>query len=143
MSYLTSRGSLFLNLLYTVVTLRRLVRFLDQRKESVFQKWALKLIYTGDSVSFLVLEGWFRVMIVERHSLMGGKRVDSWFPQGFIDIEMFWDGGEARETCGGFNLLWDGETVPGFSIKPAGEVDDRSYNESGGNRGAGDGQGCK
>ena len=74
---------------------------------------------------------------------MGGEGEDSWFPQGLIDIEMFWDGGEARETCGGFDLLWDGETVPGFSIKPAGKVDDRSYNEGGGNRGTGDGQSCK
>ena len=82
-------------------------------------------------------------MVLECHSLMGGQRVDSLFPQGFIDFEMFWDGGEAGETCGGFNLSWDGETVPGFSIKPAGEIDDRSYNENGGNCGAGDGEGCK
>ena len=90
----------------------------------------------------LVLDGWLRVMVVECHSLMGGQRVDSWFPQGLIDIEMFWDGGKALGTGGGFNLLWGGETVPGFSIKPAGEIDDRSHNENGGNRGAGDGEGC-
>ena len=114
-----------------MVTLKRLVGFLDQRKESVFQKWALILIYTGDSVSLLVLGSWLRVMVVERHSLMGGKRVDSWFPPGLIDIEVFWDGGEARETFGAFCLFWDGKTVPGFSIKLAGEVDDRRYNKSG------------
>ena len=110
------------------------------KEKNQFSKVGLKI---NVSVSFLVLDGWFRVMVVECHSLMGGKRVDSWFPQGLIDIELFWDGGEARETYGVFSLFWDGETVPSFSIKPAGEVDDRSYNESGGNRGAGDGQGCK
>ena len=82
-------------------------------------------------------------MIVERHSLMGGKRVDSRFPRGLIDIEVFWDGGEARETFGAFSLFWDGKTVPGFSIKLAREVDDCRYNKSGGNRGASDGQSCK